>query len=163
VPQIRVGTQVGLESEMVIGMDHFMRHDILQHVLFLDPVGAQKNAILVVEATELTGLARPAADVVLSQIPAQPLDVVAHESDDWRGFEQMIPLFLASPTVDRAVSSVGILPILVLSFSRHLARRHAIKVFEPRRQIIVGKKIGTSMCGRRPGFVRIRHHGAMRG
>lgn len=131
MPQIRIAIQIRLEPQMVVGMHHFVGHDILEFLLGAHVVGTDADAVFVIEAALRLLRTRPAPDVVGAQVPAELLDVVLHEDDDRRGLEQFVPVLLAPCAVEPARPLVAVPPVLLRARRAHLARRHPVEVLGP--------------------------------
>lgn len=161
MPKIILRAQIRLESQMVISMYHLMSQDILKHALLVHPVGANHNPVLVVKSSQLSGFASSTTDIMRSNVPTKLPDVVAHISDNGRKFQKVVSLIFASLAVHFTVSLICVLPVLFLSFWRHLAGGHAIEILESSREGFAGNEVGGSWecsCRRSLGLCRVRHN-----
>lgn len=115
-----------------------MRHDILQLLLGLDVIRTDPDPVLVVEPTLGPFGARPTADIMRAYVAAEGLDVLAHEDDNGRGLQQLVPVLLAPRAVERAVPLVAVPPVLLGALRGHLARCHAVEVLRPVEPAVAG-------------------------
>ena len=81
MPQIV--SPINLESQMIVGMDHFMGHCVLQVSLVLHFVCAKQDTIIWIE-TSCFSIGTPAAiHVMARKIPPKLSNAVTHKSDYW--------------------------------------------------------------------------------
>ena len=155
MPQIRLMIQIRLEAQMVVRVHQLVRHDVLHHAALLHPVGAQHDAVAVVEAAQHARRARAAPHVTAVHVAAQPPDVVRQVPNHGRVLQQVVALLLTAPAVDGRVPCVRVRPVPLLPRRRHRTRRHAVEVLEPVRQRVRGEEFGAA-DGRGRGLGRRR-------
>lgn len=88
--------RVKLKPQMIIRMNHLMRHGILQMTSIPKLVRAKQDTVLGVEATTLRRSAPSTAHIVRIEVMAQEVDIVAHEADDGRVLQQPCAVRLAA-------------------------------------------------------------------
>jgi hypothetical protein len=152
VPQV-LRVPIDLEPQMIVRVHHLMRHRVLHLLARLHVVGAQLDPVRLVEAALHARLAAPAVHVVFAQVAAQLPDVVAHEANDGRVLQQPVALRLAPLAVDRLVPHVRVVPVLLLPFRRHAARRHAVEVAPARPRVAARQEVAAAATG---GFGGVR-------
>lgn len=78
----QVISPVDFEAQVIVGVDHFMSHCVLQMALVLHLIGTNKNSIFGIKATTLSIGTTAAIDVVTVEIAAKLPDVITEKADD---------------------------------------------------------------------------------
>lgn len=83
---------IQLEPQVIVRMDHLMRHCILQMSLVLHCICAYPYTVLRVEAAGLSLCAASAMDVMAGYIATQLLDVILEKADygTWIGWDTTV-------------------------------------------------------------------------
>lgn len=88
--------RIKLESQMIIGVYHLMRHGVFHMSSISELVRAQQDAELWVETTALLCSAALNTHVGLVQVMTEQVDVVSHEAYYGRVFQQPFPVLLCT-------------------------------------------------------------------
>lgn len=99
-----------------------MRQNILHRLLVLHIVRTDLDPVLVIKSSVhfLPGIrTRPTVDIVRPHISAQLVDVVVHETDDGRVFEEVVSMLFALLAVKFAEALIRVCPVLFGSCRGH--------------------------------------------